>query len=152
MGVAVAVIVLADLLVIGVCVLYLTRAGETFERRWVQQRETLESVRGALAQLIGEADVRAQEFERVPGAREKHLRQLLYELAGEEKRLRRAQPGATAPEPPPAAIAEEVRRLAATGLGAVEVARRLDADPAEVRLMLELQGRVTEGRAGSAAG
>jgi hypothetical protein len=141
MGIAVAVIVVADLLVIGFCVLYLTRAGERLTRHWTRQREALESVRGALERLVGEAEARAREFEQLLGVREKHLRTLLRELAEGEERVRRAREGRAGGPPPRTTIAEDARRLAATGLGAMEVARTLAADPAEVRLVLELEGQ-----------
>lgn len=141
MGLAVTVIVLADLLVIGFCVLYLARAGRTLERHWSQQRQALENVRGALEGLLGEADTRAREFEQLLGVREKHLRTLLCELAEEESRVRRAHQRGAAGTATRTTLAEDARRLTATGLSVVEVARRLETDPAEVRLALELQGQ-----------
>jgi hypothetical protein len=140
MGIAVAVIVVADLLVIGFCVLYLTRAGDTLTRHWTRQRETLENVRSALERLVGEAEARAREFEQLLGVREKHLRTLLRELAEGEDRVRQAQESRGSGRSARPTLAEDARRLAATGLGAMEVARTLAADPAEVRLVLELEG------------
>jgi hypothetical protein len=133
MSVAVAAIVIADLLVIGFCVVYLSRAARTLSHRWQEQRIALETVRGSLERLVGDADARAQEFERLLASREKQLRTLLYQLAEEEERLR-----GSAPARPGGDLERGVRRLQERGLGPMEVARELDADPAQVRLLFEL--------------
>ena len=134
---AATAIVLADLIVIGFCVVYLSRAERALARRWLAQRDALEDVRGGLGRLVAEAEERAKEFERLLGVREKQLRDLLYRLAEEEERVRRAMQPEAAGDP----VRSEVERLAASGMGPVEVARALKLDPAAVRLMFELGPR-----------
>jgi hypothetical protein len=147
---AVLVIVLADLFVIGFCVVFFARAGQALERRAADQRDALERVRGALESLVREAEARAREFEQLLGVREKHLRALLQRLAEEEERLRDASP--TPPASPAVTMARpggvrvgDAKRLAEAGLGPVDVARTLGADPAEVRLVLDLERRFLGG-------
>jgi len=137
MAFATVAIVLADLIVIGFCVIYLSRAERAIARRWLEQRDALEDVRSGLGRLVAEAEERAKEFERLLGLREKQLRDLLYRLAEEEERVRRA----TRAEPTGDTVRSEVDRLAASGMGPVEVARALNLDPAAVRLMFELRPR-----------
>jgi hypothetical protein len=138
MIVATAAIVLADLVVIGFCVVYLARAERALARRWLAQRGALEDARSGLAHLVAEAEERAREFERLLGVREKQLRDLLYRLAEEEERVRQA---ARAEPVGDAGVRGEVERLAASGMEPIEVARALDLDPAAVRLMFELRPR-----------
>ena len=145
MGVAVATVVLADLLVIGFCVFYLSRAGRVMDQRWQQQRDALDMVRGSLERLVGEADERAREFEQVLGARETQLRKLLHELAQEEERVHGARRTEGGP-PTFQGLAQEVDRLAGAGLGPLEVARKLNADPAQVRLIFDLQKKGAAGQ------
>jgi hypothetical protein len=147
---AVLVIVLADLFVIGFCVVFLARAGQGLERRAADQRQALERVRGALESLVREAETRAREFEQLLGVREKHLRALLQRLVEEEERLRDASPmpaasSAAARLRPGGVSAEDAKRLANAGLRPVDVARTLGADPAEVRLVLDLERRFEGG-------
>jgi hypothetical protein len=144
MGLAVALVVLADIAVIGICVFYLARAGRRLDTGWQRQQHALDDSRSALERLIGDADQRAREFERVLGARERALRDLLYRLAEEEERVRRA--GDADADAVPSTLTDEVTRLTAAGLGPVDVARELQIDPAQVRLMLDLGGeRVARG-------
>lgn len=140
MTLAVTAILLADLMVIGFCVYYLSQAGRTLDQRWQSQRDALDAVRRGLERLVGEAEERAREFGDLLGVREKRLRDLLYKLAEEEERLRRAN-GVQAEIGHAENFAEVVARLAAAGLGPVEIARQLKADPAQVRLMVDLQGQ-----------
>jgi hypothetical protein len=137
MALAITTIVLADLIVIGFCVVYLARAEGAVARRWLAQRDALEEARAGLGRLVAEAEERAKEFERLLGLREKQLRDLLYRLAEEEERVRRA----TRTEPAGDGVRREVDRLASSGMGPVEVARALSLDPAAVRLMFELRSR-----------
>jgi hypothetical protein len=138
MGLAVTMVVLADIAVICFCVFYLSRAGRALDERWNAQRDALEAARGALERLVRDADERATDFERVLGARERSLRGLLFRLAEQEERVRRSDSG---PQRSPAspATAKEISRLRAAGLGPVEVARELNVEPAQVRLVLGLQ-------------
>lgn len=138
MGLAVSMVVLADIAVICFCVFYLSRAGKALDERWNAQRKTLEAARGALERLVRDADERATDFERVLGARERSLRGLLFRLAEQEERVRRCDTGAETSAANPG-TAREISRLRAAGLGPVEVARELNVEPAQVRLVLGLQ-------------
>jgi len=147
MTLAIVTIVLADLIVIGFCVVYLSRAERAVARRWLAQRDALEDARAGLGRLVAEAEERAKEFERLLGLREKQLRDLIYRLAEEEERVRRVMRA----EPSADAVRHEIDRLASGGMGPVEVARALNLDPAAVRLMFELRPRsVTPVRAPTA--
>lgn len=140
MSFAVMAVLLADLMVIGFCVYYLSQAGRTLDQRWQSQRDALEAVRCGLERLVGEAEERARDFGELLGTREKHLRDLLYRLADEEERVRRAS-GVRSEVSSADGFGQLVAQLAATGLGPVEIARRLKADPAQVRLMVDLQSQ-----------
>jgi hypothetical protein len=150
MSYAVAAVVLADLAVIGVCVFYLSRAGQALDERWEKQRHALEGVRGALERLVAEADRRAHDFAQLLGTREQDLRGLLHRLAEQEERVRSSS-GIEVSSPAGPGLANEVSRLTAAGLGPVDVARELKVDPAQVRLMLDLYGeaKAKERRAGA---
>jgi hypothetical protein len=148
MGYAVLVMVLADLAVIGVCVFYLTRAGGALEAQSQKQRLALDAARVALERLVAHADERARDLEQALGARERQLRDLLYRLAEQEDRVREAagEPRETQAARP--GLAAQAQQLAARGLDALEVARELEIDPAEARVMLDLydaRGRAVVG-------
>ena len=137
MGLAVAVVVLADIAVICFCVFYLSRAGRALDERWHAQRDVLEAARGALERLVKDADKRARDFEQVLGARERSLRGLLFRLAEQEERVRRSDGVPERSQATPV-TATQISRLTAAGLGPLEVARELNVEPAQVRLVLGL--------------
>jgi len=145
MGYAVAVVVLADIAVICFCMFYLSRAGRTLDDRWNEQRKALEAARGALERLVGDADERARDFDRVLGARERHLRGLLYRLAEQEERVRRSDTGTETGQAATPGLAAEIGQLTDAGLGPVEVARKLNVEPAQVRLILGLHDQAEKG-------
>ena len=151
MAYAVAAMVLADIAVICFCIFYFSRAGRTLDDRWNVQRKALEAARGALERLVGEADERARDFDRVLGAREQSLRGLLFRLAEQEERVRRSDTTTETPQKSTRGLAAEIGRLASAGLGPVEVARKLNVEPAQVRVILGLreQAAQEESRASS---
>jgi hypothetical protein len=148
-AVALGAVVAVDLAVTFYCFVHIGRSGRRLDDRWQTQHAALDTVRGALERLVAEADERAAAFERLLGEREERLRRLLLQLAEQEDRLRTAAPvrapGERGPE-----LAAEVARLAGTGLEAVEIARRLGVDPAQVRVILDLGGSAGSGRQAAA--
>jgi len=104
------------------------------------QRATLETLRGDLAQLIEDAENRTRTIDKVLAAREKRLRTLLAEMGRYEGEPRSASRERTAPpfersrQPlDPADILEE---------GAEVRFGREAADPAEARLLRDLDVRL----------
>lgn len=146
MGYAVTIVVLADIAVICFCVFYFSRAGHALDERWERQWKVLEGARGALERLVGDADVRARDFDQVLGTRERQLRGLLYRLAEQEERLRRSEASTEPPPPAASRFASEVSRLSVAGLSPVEVAHELKVEPAQVRLVLDLHGQAEGAR------
>lgn len=141
MNYTIVLVALADLAVIGLCVLYLVRAGRGLELQWQKQRVTLDGAQVALERLIEQADERARALEGALGTRERQLRDLLYRLAQQEERVRTplvVAPPTEAAEAAQPTLAAQAHRLAARGLDVVEVARELAVEPAHVRVMLDL--------------
>jgi hypothetical protein len=141
MSYTIMLVALADLAVIGLCVLYLMRAGRSLESQWQKQRVVLDGAQVGLERLIEQADERARALEEALGTRERQLRDLLYRLAQQEERVR--TPAAVRPPRETAAatqptLAGQAHRLAAGGMDTVEVARELAVEPAQVRVMLDL--------------
>ena len=91
------------------------RAGVEREATLGVQRATLETLRADLAELVADAEGRARELDVALGSREGRLRALLVEVAEVE-----------------AAHPERER-------GATEVAERAAVDPAEARLLRDLE-------------
>jgi hypothetical protein len=91
------------------------RAGVEREASLGVQRATLETLRADLAELVADAEGRARELDTALGSREDRLRALLVEVAEVE-----------------AAHPEHER-------GATEAAERGAVDPAEARLLRDLE-------------
>jgi hypothetical protein len=106
------------------------------------QRATLETLRGDLAQLVTDAEERAQALDEALAAREKRLRALLQDLgrfdggrdAGRASRAREARAAEPAGEPPAERTFERMAERAE------RVAPRVD--PAEARLLRDLEVRI----------
>jgi hypothetical protein len=117
------------------------RLGADPTRAWRECEERLHAILGELQGLVGEAERTAQELDRGLAARAARLEALLAD-----------PPAARRPE----GREREVATLAAEGLAAEDIARRLDLGVAEVRLMLGVQAvraaaaRVARGKNGAA--
>ena len=103
---------------------FLLRGGRERETSIALHQATLGSLRADLSQLVLEAERRAQGLEEMLAAREQRLRALLEEVARVETTAARR------PAPPAA------RR---TARAEQRDERRPPADPAEVRLLRDLQ-------------
>jgi hypothetical protein len=116
-------------LIAGLAVIVLL-SGRVRSRALAAQRATLERLRGGLAELVTDAEQRAQELERSLGAREERLRALLDEINRTEtaraESVARAQPRPS-PRPSRPATVEDV-----------PAARQTAFDPAEDRLLRDL--------------
>lgn len=104
-----------DLLAVAVLGWMLTRSARDRDTLLVDQRQTMERLRGDIAQLLEEAGDRTRGLERTLAERERSLRALLGELE-------RVEPRRTAAATP-------------------ERARPLVNDPAEARLLRDLELR-----------
>lgn len=109
------------------------------------QRATLETLRGDLAQLVTDAEERAQALDEALAAREKRLRALLHDLA-------RYEAGRDAGRPARAREDRETERAAETAAERsfermAERAERVTprVDPAEARLLRDLEVRIPSG-------
>jgi hypothetical protein len=99
-------------------------SGRMRGRSLAAQRAVVERLRAGLAELVGDAEQRAQALESALGAREERLRALLEEIARVETR---PAPRAAAARPLKAPAAEEAPS-----------SRQTAFDPAEDRLLREL--------------
>jgi hypothetical protein len=114
-----------DLLAVGILGAMLARSARERDTTLVDQRQTMERLRGDIAQLLEDAGERARGLEQSLVARERALRALLGEL--ERVEARRAPQAAAAPS---LALGERERPLA--------------TDPAEARLLRDLELRFAE--------
>jgi hypothetical protein len=110
-------------------------SGRMRGRSLAAQRAVVERLRAGLAELVGDAEQRAQALESALAAREERLRALLEEIACVEAR---PAPRAAAARPAKAPVAEEP-----------PPARQTAFDPAEDRLLRELSAAegAADGRA-----
>ena len=102
------------------------RSGRERALQTAEQRAALSSLQGDLAQLVRDAEQRARTLDETLAAREEHLRDLLRQLEAVEA-ARRPQ---AAPAARPTDIDEPASR---------DAALRLGIDPAEARLLRDLQ-------------
>lgn len=114
-----------DLLAVAVLGWMLARSARERDTTLVDQRQTMERLRGDIGQLLEEAAQRARGLEQALVARERSLRSLL----GEIERVEPRRP-ATAGPPTLLPLGERERPLA--------------ADPAEARLLRDLELRFAE--------
>jgi hypothetical protein len=124
-----------DLLAVAVLAWLVFRSGREHDAALGVQRAALEGLRADLAELVLEAEQRTQGLARALDAREERLRALLDDLARAE-----ARPSAVEPQPAAPAAEREADDLR-------EAARRLGVDPAEARLLRDLQLHVEPRRA-----
>jgi hypothetical protein len=122
---------LADVALLAAFAAMVLVSGRTRDRSLAAQRAVVERLRAGLAELVNDAEQRAQALESALGAREERLRALLEEIARLEARPAAARPAKTPPaeEPPPS--------------------RQTAFDPAEDRLLRELSAAhgAADGRA-----
>jgi hypothetical protein len=132
----------ADLVLVAVLGWLVARSGRLRDRAIEAQRATLERLRTDLAALVSDAEQRAQALEETLGAREQRLRALLAEIGrietgarpaprAQERVQERVPDRASAPSAVTAVVRESAR-----------VARRLAGDPAEARLLRDLEVRL----------
>ncbi len=107
-----------DVTAVAVLGWFVWRSGRDRDLVLEVQRAALEALRADLAQLIGDAEQRGRALEEALGTREQRLRALLADIARSEAR--------------PRPVEEPRERLA----GAAD---RLGVDPAEARLVRDLQ-------------
>jgi hypothetical protein len=129
-----------DLIAVAGLALLVLRTSRQRKDAAEDQRATLETLRGDLAQLIADAESRTRTIDKVLAAREKRLRALLADVERFDGPPRAAERGRTAPpfergrQPlDPADILEE---------GADVRPGREAADPAEARLLRDLDVRL----------
>jgi hypothetical protein len=131
---------IVDLIAVAALALLVLRTSRQRKHAADDQRATLETLRGDLAQLIADAEDRTRAIDKVLAGREKRLRALLAEVERFDAPPRAAARDRTAPplergrQPlDPADILEE----------GVEVRPGRDAkDPAEARLLRDLDVRL----------
>jgi len=134
-----------DVLAVAALAWLVLRSGRQQDAALGVQRAALESLRADLAELVEDAERRTQSLASTLDAREERLRALLADLDRADGRRSggtKRETAAAAKRPPrapavPAAGAEDVRDLA----------NRLGVDPAEARLLRDLQVRVEPRRA-----
>ena len=114
-----------DLVAVGVLGALLARTGRERDTTLVDQRQTMERLRGDIALLLEEAAQRAHGLEQSLVSRERSLRALLGDLERVEGRR-----GPAMAAPPALALGERERPLA--------------TDPAEARLLRDLELRFAE--------
>ena len=119
-----------DLLAVGVLGALLARTARERDGTLVDQRQTMERLRADIAQLLDDAAQRTQGLEQALVARERSLRAVLSEIEGVAPRL------ATLPPPP--------RSASLPSLAMGERERPLATDPAEARLLRDLELRFAE--------
>jgi hypothetical protein len=119
----------AAVLLLGFLVL---RSGRVRDDALADQRATLETLRGDLAHLISEAEERTQVLDDALASRERRLRGLLAEMG-------RYETGRPAPRERDERESERVGERTAARAGS-----RLD--PAEARLLRDLDVRIPHGR------
>jgi hypothetical protein len=102
------------------------RSGQERDAALGEQRAALESLRTDLGQLVRDAEARARSLDETLAAREQRLRAL----------LRDTDPAETMRRPVPAM---DFRRSPGPDDEAAAAARRPGADPAEARLLRDLQ-------------
>ena len=136
-----------DLVLVVVLGWLVARSGRLRDRAVEAQRATLERLRTDLATLVSDAEQRAQALEETLGAREQRLRALLAEIGrietggraaprAQERVQERAQERTPdRPSAPSSAVTAVVREGA-------RLARRLAGDPAEARLLRDLEVRL----------
>ena len=112
-----------DLLAVAVLGWMLARSARERDTTLVDQRQTMERLRGDIGQLLEEAGQRARGLEQALVARERSLRALLTDLE-------RVEPRRPAASPPVLPLGDRERQLA--------------ADPAEARLLRDLELRFAE--------
>lgn len=117
-----------DLLAVAVLATMLARSARARDTTLVDQRQTMERLRGDLAQLLEEAAQRARGLEQALVARERSLRALLGDIERVDGRRPAASPvhGGV----PALTLGERERPLA--------------TDPAEARLLRDLEQRFAE--------
>ena len=118
-----------DLLAVGVLGALLARTARERDGTLVDQRQTMERLRADIAQLLDDAAQRTQGLEQALVARERSLRAVLSEIEGVAPRL------ATLPPP---------RSASLPSLAMGERERPLATDPAEARLLRDLELRFAE--------
>ena len=116
---------IVDLVAVGVLGALLARTARERDTTLVDQRQTMERLRADIAVLLEEAGQRTRGLEQALMARERSLRGVLGEL---ERAEGRRLPAAIAP--PTLALGERERPLA--------------TDPAEARLLRDLELRFAE--------
>src|SRR5438445_811126 len=126
-----------DVAAIAVLVWLVRRAGRVRDAARAAQREALENLRRDLATLLADAEERAQALEESLGRRERSLGALLTRLERAERRTDAAppRPAATAS----GALPELARRLGLRGKRGSEAAAPDGLDPAEARLLRDLE-------------
>jgi hypothetical protein len=124
-----------DVLLLGGLAAAVMVSGRMRGRSLAAQRAVVEKLRAGLAELVSDAEHRAQALESALGAREERLRALLEEIARVETR---PAPRAATARPPKAPLPEEA-----------PPSRQTAFDPAEDRLLRELSAAqgTAEGRA-----
>jgi len=129
-----------DAAAIAVLAWLVRRAGRVRDAARAAQRDALETLRRDLTTLVADAEERAHALEESLGRRERSLGALLIRL---ERAERRNEP----PQPRPAATAaaaggglpELARRLGLRGKRGGETAAPEALDPAEARLLRDLE-------------
>jgi len=125
-----------DAVAIAVLVGLVRRAGRVRDTARAAQREALETLRGDLATLVADAEERTQALEESLGRREKSLTALLARLERVERRHDAPRPAAT---PAGGALPELARRLGLRGKRSDELPAADIVDPAEARLLRDLE-------------
>ena len=136
-----------DLAAVGGLAWLVVRGGRERDAALAEQRAALEALRTDLGELLADAERRGQALEESLAGRERSLRDLLAKVSrAEEKQARptpkrAAEKAAPSPAGPPAAAARPLRPAGLEALRGdlAQVARKLNVDPAEARLLRDLE-------------
>jgi hypothetical protein len=133
-----------DLAAVGGLAWLVVRGGRERDAALAEQRAALEALRTDLGELLADAERRGQALEESLAGRERSLRDLLAKVGRvEEKRAAAkrapAQPAPSSAAPRPAAPSPRPAGLEALRGDLAQVARKLNVDPAEARLLRDLE-------------
>jgi len=128
-----------DISAVAILAWLVLRSGRERDASLGVQRAALETLRAHLAELVADAERRAQALEETLGAREKRLRALLAELGRAEGG---ARTGAKAERPLERPLERPAAAAARPRSAFADLARSLGTDPAEARLLRDLEVRL----------
>jgi hypothetical protein len=117
------------------------RGGRERDAALAEQRAALEALRTDLAELLADAERRAHALEESLAGREQSLRGLLVNVGKVEEKRSAAKrtPAPPKPAPPSAEPRPRPAGLEALRGDLAQVARKLNVDPAEARLLRDLE-------------